>query len=329
MCKINTFRGSSEPVFTAMLVLVAWSSIMAPLFMWYGAEFVSAPTEGDVRHTTLLISNGSLRYRIREPFDPLAANFIMVVFSPDLLSPGEAQDVERVLAFGQLIAGLYHSDNSRYVLATVNKSSIVVRLRYTSKSGSHTKYWDSPLPASTLLNIEEQLGCHRVWYRLVVCTSCLQIGEIAVIQPPEKHSNSNQSGVVLEGNPVERWSALLRSSTTQRVSTEIMIDSGLYVAGVEDGRTTFGTEKIKPFIGQIAASVCQSLWCTRSTVTTQGINVESYRYYLNTTVRHVLASPLTIKVNRRTTATRPFVFRFPIVTAVSDNHAQEVQAGST
>ena len=108
-----------------------------------------------------------------------------------------------------------------------------------------------------------------------------------------------------------------------------MIDSGLYVARVVDGRTTFGTEKIKPFKGQIAVSVCKSsiLSQTVSTVTTQGINVESYRSYLNTTVSPVLSLPLSnVEVKRTTTAPRPYVFRFPIVTAAGDNHAEEVEA---
>ena len=285
-----------------------------------------------MHQATLMKSNGSFWYRIGEPFDPFSADSIVVVFSPNLLSPGDDQDVERVLVFGQLIAGLFHNDKGSHVLATVNKSSVAVHLRDTSKSdsASDTRHWESLLPASKSLDIDEQLGRRRVWYRLVVCTSCRQIGEITLIQPPEKHPNSNQS-ILLEGVPMERGSASLRSLLQgfgRQTADGITIDSGLYVAGVVDSRTTFGTEKIKTFKGLIAACICKSSNCTEvaSTVTTQGVNIESYRSYLNANIGPVLASPLKIEVTRTKTAPRPYIFRFPIVTAASNNHAKEVEA---
>ena len=289
-----------------------------------------SPVHHIMHQATLMKSNGSLWYRIGEPFDPVPVDSIVVVFSPSLLSPGDDQDVEQVLVFGQSIAGLFHNDKRSFVLATVSNSSIVVRLRYTSKSQSHTRYWESLLPGSMTLDNDEQFGRRRVWYRLVVCTSCLQIGEIALIQPPEKHPNSNQS-VLLEGVPMERGSASLRSllrGFARQNASGITIDSGLYVAGVVDSRTAFGTEKIKTFKGLIAASLCKSSSCIEvaSTVTTQGVNIESYKSYLNANIGPALASPLKIERTRTTTAPRPYVFRFPVVTAVSDNHAKEVEA---
>ena len=278
-----------------------------------------------MHQATLVESNESLWYRIGETFDLFHADSIAVVFSPaDLLSPGDDQDVERVLVFGQLIAGLFHNDKISYVLATVRKSSVTIRLKHTSESGPHSRHWESPL------DIDGLTGKRMVWYRLVICTCCVEIGEIALIPSPKIHVHTNTDRtVLLEAAHVEHRSASLCGSTRQGVSAGIMIDSGLYVAGVVDGRTTFGTGKIKPFKGQIAVSVYKSsiLSQTVSTVTTQGINVESYRSYLNITVGPVLSLPLSnVEVKRTTTAPRPYVFRFPIVTAASDNHAEEVEA---
>ena len=283
-----------------------------------------------MHQATLVESNGSVWYRIGEIFDPFHVTSIAVVFSPlDLLSPGDDQDVERVLVFGQLIAGLFHNDKVSYVLATVRKSSVIIRLRYTSESGRPAKHWESPLPALPLA-IDGQTEERMAWYRLVICTCCVEIGEIGEIElipPPKKHANTDRT-VLVEPVHAEYKSASLCGSTRQRVSAGIMIDSGLYVAGVVDGRATFSTDKIKPFKGQIAVSVCKSsiLPHTVSTVTTQGINIESYGSYLNTVVGPVLSLPLSNgEVKRTTTAPRPYVFRFPIVTAASDNHAAEVE----
>ena len=303
----------------------SFSPGQAYLFLGNGGQFLPAPTDGVVRHATMLVSIGSRWYRIGETFDLFHADSIAVVFSPaDLLSPGDDQDVERVLVFGQLIAGLFHNDKISYVLATVRKSSVTIRLKHTSESGHHSRHWES------LLDIDGLTGKRMVWYRLVICTCCVEIGEIALISSPKIHVHTNTDRtVLLEAAHVEHRSASLCGSTRQGVSAGIMIDSGLYVAGVVDGRTTFGTEKIKPFKGQIAVSVCNSsiLSQTVSTLTTQGINVESYKSYLNTTVSPVLSLPLSnVEVKRTTTAPRPYVFRFPIVTAASDNHAEEVEA---
>ena len=151
----------------------------------------------------MLVSIGSRWYRIGETFDLFHADSIAVVFSPaDLLSPGDDQDVERVLVFGQLIAGLFHNDRISYVLATVKKSSVTIRLKHTSESGHHSRHWESPL------DIDGLTGKRMVWYRLVICTCCVEIGEIALIPSPKIHVHTNTDRtVLLEAAHVEHRSA--------------------------------------------------------------------------------------------------------------------------
>ena len=153
----------------------------------------------------MLVSIGSRWYRIGQTFDLFYADSIAVVFSPaDLLSPGDDQDVERVLVYGQLIAGLFHNDKISYVLATVKKSSVTIRLKHTSESGHHSRHWESPL------DIDGLTGKRMVWYRLVICTCCVEIGEIALIPSPKIHVHtSTDPTVLLEAAHVEHRSASL------------------------------------------------------------------------------------------------------------------------
>ena len=257
-------------------------------------------------------------YRIGEPFDPLSVSTVAVVFSPGIDNSGDDHHVERLLIFGQSLAGLFSSDVVCFVAATLKSSSVVVRTKCATQPITDTRTWEVQLPKHDAVDNPATL-----WYRLLICTRCSEIGKLSSIPSP-MGLPSRCTNSFLEG--VQAWCERGEGSLG-RFTTRFTIDSGLYVAGVVDSRATFGRKNIRSFEGSITVylynSNCKLL---NTTSTGQGITVESYRTSLDDRVKPALAKRLEIKLNKKATPTLPYIDRFPIVTAVSDNHANEVEA---
>ena len=273
----------------------------------------------DPQRSNIVIVGGQQWRRIGKTFIPF--NLDTVIISFKLATSAESghgagpNDTESVLFFAQSLAGVFHPVKQQYVAVTVkstaNVSTAVVRVKAASQN------------VVSRQDVTLHSGDADLWNVLVVCPICKDICGVV-------HSSQEMVSTWQRRNIV---ASLLESRSTSAAGSggHFTADSGLYLGGVFDSGNTAPFEDMKnvvPFRGKIVSRMYangEALDIVDHT-DSKGPVVEYVRSVMTKTLLPVLGQPITADLtNKKTDLTDPLVAHFPLVSAVSDNHAEECE----
>ncbi|XP_065189302.1 uncharacterized protein LOC135819933 [Sycon ciliatum] len=279
----------------------------------YGVGKVSGKSAPD--KVPALQTSGAAWYRVGKPFHRVALNRFALTFKTPSASPSvsSASTPSRSLLFyAQVLSGLFHPKQRQYVAVTISKEDICVHVKVSQAARPTVVCEDSlgPSPPGS-------------WFSLYVTMTPGRV--VAMV------TNNTVSD-----NPVQTdelkftLKRLYSSSGMASHSAGIEVDSGMYIGGVVD-HTNIALRRdfhdtIQPFSGFISSQIVvnDNVFDLTSDTTDHGITDEKMKDYLHNTLHYDMSRPLPrVFTKRKRDMADPIMSHFPVVTAISSNHADE------
>eukprot|EP00117_Sycon_ciliatum_P001000 scpid60788/ scgid6849/ len=260
--------------------------------------------------------HGTAWYRVGKPFHRVALKGFALAFKTLSASPSASSLLSTpprsLIFYAQVLSGLFHPKQRQYVAVTISKEDICVHVKISQAARPTVVCEDSvgPIPPGS-------------WFSLYVAMTSGRV--VAMV--------TNQTGY---SSPVpgDRLRSTLKrlylSSGAASNSARLEVDSGMYIGGVVD-HTNIALRRdfhdtIQPFSGFISSQIVvnDNVLDLTSDTTDHGITDEKMKDYLHNTLHYDMSQPLPrVLTKRKRDMADPTMLRFPVVTAVSSNHAHE------
>eukprot|EP00117_Sycon_ciliatum_P011998 scpid50927/ scgid13235/ len=281
----------------------------------------NGPCPGAIRSASVKAAGtlpvGQRWYRYGQPFYQMSVSDIAFAFQATAPVPNASTP----LLYAQRLSGLFRDHQEQYITVLVDSTRISARLkRSTAPDGQLAR----------VETIHKRLDIRpRHWY--VVCVSSSPKLDLFVV---------HVSSVLLLSAPgnaawCQCYSRLAENSvhstpgnSAAKTAAGILLDSGVYFGGVIDRANTPGLIGLPKSAAIFKGNVFGTVFLNSQSIdiavgpdnTAQGSSMEQWRKEYGMIN---LTQPITFTPRRRTADVNDPAFSFPIISAVSDNHAEE------
>ena len=274
----------------------AWT----PIEHEYAQKPIHVPYSGG-GHSAKILQAENRWYRYGKPFHKMPLRHVALAFRPTRL------DGQAPILYAQLMHGIFHRSQEQYIVIVLESTRISVQVEYHATRDR--------LADGATVHRRARIEVNQ-WYTL--CASTYPTLDVSVVQMRTE----------VDHNAWSRCYSRLSSSLGGSDSTKpgILVDSGLYFGGVTDAANTNGLRNIanrSRFAGQFSAGafINGKPVDLSQPSTIQGTPIEHWRQEFR---RFDLKQSINLSPTRKSTNLTDPTFRYlPVVSAVSENHAEE------